>query len=60
MKADLLGLEDYGLTVRDLRRLGETPVEISVSLRPPDFKPLFPLAPKERNERIRSQTGGSR
>jgi hypothetical protein len=55
----LLGLDDYRLTIRDLRRLGETPVEISVSLRPPDFKPLFPLTPEERNERLREFLAGA-
>jgi len=60
MKAAILvGLDDYRLTVRDLRRLGETPVEVSVSLRPPDFKPLFPLAPEERNERLREFLAGA-
>jgi len=49
MPARLLGLDSYGLTVRDLRRLGERPIEISLSLRPPGFAPLFPLAPAERN-----------
>jgi hypothetical protein len=59
MKALLLGLDDYRLAVRDLRRLGERPVEISFSLRPPDVKPLFPLAPEERNERLRSFLDGA-
>ena len=59
MKALLLGLDDYRLELRDLRRLGARPVEISLSLRPPDFKPLFPLAPEERTERLRSFVEGA-
>jgi len=49
MRATLLGLEDYRLKLGDLRRLGDRRIGISVSLRAPDFKPLFPLPPQERN-----------
>jgi hypothetical protein len=49
MRATLLGLEDYRLKLGDLRRLGDRRIDISVSLRAPDFKPLFPLPPQERN-----------
>ncbi len=70
MRAILSGLEDYRLKLGDLRRLGERPVEVSISLHRPDFKPLFPLPPKERNawlheflsqalERVRSRWPGT-
>lgn len=52
MRARLYGLDPYRLKPGDLRRLGETPVEISLSLRPPDFEALFPFPPAERNEKL--------
>jgi hypothetical protein len=52
MRATLTGLDPYRLKVDDLRRLGERRVEISISIRAPDFKPLLPLPPNERNERL--------
>ena len=48
MRATLTGLGPYRLKPGDLRRLGDRRVEISISLRVPDFKPLFPLPPQER------------
>ncbi len=58
MTATLSGLDSYRLTLTDLRRLGDRPVEVSFTLLPPDYAPLFPLAPAERNAWLRDHLGG--
>ncbi len=57
MTATLSGLDSYRLTLADLRRLGDRPIEVSFTLLPPDYAPLFPLAPAERNAWLRDHLG---
>jgi hypothetical protein len=57
MRAILLGLDPYRLKARDLRRLGDRPIQLSITIRPPDYKPLFPLPPEERQEHLREFLG---
>lgn len=53
MPASLYNLDRYGLTLPDLKALGDRPVELSASLRGIPYEPLFPLPPAERNRRLK-------